>query len=105
MPRIGEKARLTLKAPGAAPEPPSDETIVILGHQVPKAGVVERVLADSTPASEEEIVRLVLACSLGVVVATIYLKMVGVGGVECTSDAISTTRRLSSCSRSCWKVA
>ena len=76
---MGEKARLTLKTPGGAPEPPSDETVVILGHQVPKAGLVEQVLADLTPAGREEVVRLVLACSLGVVVAAIYMRAVGMG--------------------------
>ena len=75
VPRMGEKARMALKAPGAAPEPPSDGTVVILGHHMPKAGVVERVLANLTPASREEILRLVLACSLGAAVAAVYVKV------------------------------
>ena len=36
VPRMGEEAKRALKAPGAAPEPPSDGTVVILGNKVPR---------------------------------------------------------------------
>ena len=41
--------------------------------------MVERVRWELTPASREEVVRLVVACSLGVAVAAVYVRWAGVG--------------------------
>ncbi|TBU51643.1 hypothetical protein BD310DRAFT_833860 [Dichomitus squalens] len=77
VPRMGEEAKRGLKAQGAAPEPPSDGTVVILGNRVPRAGRWEAALGRLTPASGEEAVRLVLACSLGIAIAAICVGVVG----------------------------
>ncbi|EJF58548.1 hypothetical protein DICSQDRAFT_66872 [Dichomitus squalens LYAD-421 SS1] len=77
VPRMGEEAKRGLKAQGAAPEPPSDGTVVILGNRVPRAGRWEAALGRLTPASGEEAVRLVLACSLGMAIAAICVGVVG----------------------------
>lgn len=69
IPRTGEEARPRQRG---APEPPSDGDVVILGNRVPKAGMWERLVL----ARGEEATRLVLAFSMGVVLATVCMAMV-----------------------------
>ena len=70
--------------PAGADEPPSDGSVVILGNRVPKAGVGERVrwalgsgLGWETMGGEG--VRLVLAFSLGVLGAAVWVQVLGRG--------------------------
>ena len=57
--------------PVGAPEPPSDGTVVVLGNRVPK----ETMRALLVPTSREEMVRLVLAVTLGVMLAAMYVQV------------------------------
>ena len=63
-----------------ADEPPSDGSVVILGNRVPKAGMLERVRAAVEAGvggwSFEERVRMVVAFSLGLLVAAVYVQVV-----------------------------
>ncbi len=67
--------RATVHLEGAG-EPPSDGTVVVLGNRIPK----ETMRALLVPASREEVVRLVLAVTLGVTVAAVYVQVVGLRG-------------------------
>ena len=57
--------------PVGAPEPPSDGTVVVLGNRVP----TEMMRALLVPASREEMVRLVLAVTLDVMLAAMYVQV------------------------------
>ena len=57
--------------PVGAPEPPSDGTVVVLGNRVRK----ETMRALLVPASREEIIRLVLAVTFGVMIAAMYVQV------------------------------
>ena len=57
--------------PVGALEPPSDGTVVVLGNRVPR----ETMRALLVPASREEMVRLVLAVTFGVMLAAMYVQV------------------------------
>ncbi|KAI0716109.1 hypothetical protein C8T65DRAFT_642076 [Cerioporus squamosus] len=63
------KATVHLRGAG---EPPSDGTVIVLGNRIPK----ETMRALLVPASREEVVRLVLAVTLGVLVVAVYVQVV-----------------------------
>ncbi|KAH9933943.1 uncharacterized protein BXZ73DRAFT_45993 [Epithele typhae] len=64
-------------------EPPSDGTVVILGNRVPKAGLGQRagawVLAVGG-VEREEVGRMMLAFSVGVLIAAVWVRVVGGAG-------------------------
>ena len=57
--------------PVGAPEPPSDGTVVVLGNRVRE----ETMRALLVPASREEMVRLMLAVTLGVMIAAMCVQV------------------------------